>query len=337
MKKSILRKSLVVGIIGLFIGTGVGATIFESPSCSPQQLTRGWLYVGGSGPGNYTKIQDAIDNASDGDTVFVFQGTYYENVIVNKSIHLLGENRNNTIIHSAIFNDTVYIVSSGVNLSNFTILSDSHDVIRIKSGNVRISNNTLIGLGKYSGVIFCMSSSFNTINDNSIYSPNLGIMLAANSNNIIMNNKIVAINCSEGARGISMGNSSDNVILRNMILDFEIGMYLTEDNNNIIKGNILKNNTWGISLYRSKQNKIMYNHIETSGHVGIYVDRVSFTFIMNNNFIGSEKRFLYVYRGFIFAPLNYWGPNVFFPGITKTDGGIAFCFPWRVKPVDINV
>jgi hypothetical protein len=36
-----------------------------------------WLYVGGSGPGNYTKIQDAIDNASNGDTVFVFNGTYY--------------------------------------------------------------------------------------------------------------------------------------------------------------------------------------------------------------------------------------------------------------------
>ncbi|MBN2065256.1 MAG: hypothetical protein JW771_00415, partial [Candidatus Thermoplasmatota archaeon] len=29
------------------------------------------LYVGGVGPGNYSYIQDAIDNASEGDTVFI--------------------------------------------------------------------------------------------------------------------------------------------------------------------------------------------------------------------------------------------------------------------------
>ena len=33
------------------------------------------LYVGGSGEGNYTKIQDAINDSSDGDTVFVYNGT----------------------------------------------------------------------------------------------------------------------------------------------------------------------------------------------------------------------------------------------------------------------
>ena len=56
------------------------------------------LYVGGSGPGNFSKIQDAIDNASDGDTVFVYSGSYYENVLINKSIRLIGENKSNTII-----------------------------------------------------------------------------------------------------------------------------------------------------------------------------------------------------------------------------------------------
>ncbi|HWR28033.1 MAG TPA: hypothetical protein VN377_06325, partial [Candidatus Thermoplasmatota archaeon] len=49
-----------------------------------------WLYVGGSGSNNYTMIQDAIDNASDGDTVFVFNGMYVGYVIINKSINLIG-------------------------------------------------------------------------------------------------------------------------------------------------------------------------------------------------------------------------------------------------------
>ncbi|KAA0009241.1 MAG: hypothetical protein FE036_00850, partial [Thermoplasmata archaeon] len=42
------------------------------------------LYVGGSGPNNYTKIQDAIDNASNGDTIKVYNGIYKENVVINK-------------------------------------------------------------------------------------------------------------------------------------------------------------------------------------------------------------------------------------------------------------
>lgn len=39
------------------------------------------LYVGGSGPGNYTTIQSAINESSNGDTVFVYSGIYYDNVI----------------------------------------------------------------------------------------------------------------------------------------------------------------------------------------------------------------------------------------------------------------
>ena len=33
-------------------------------------------YVGGNGSGNYTAIQDAIDHAEQGDTIYVFKGTY---------------------------------------------------------------------------------------------------------------------------------------------------------------------------------------------------------------------------------------------------------------------
>ena len=93
------RKWMAVGLILLFVGTClIPATAQNNVKQSP--TSRGeWLYVGGSGTGNYSSIQRAIDNANDGDTVFVYSGTYYEYINVNKSINLIGENNIKTIIN----------------------------------------------------------------------------------------------------------------------------------------------------------------------------------------------------------------------------------------------
>ena len=50
------------------------------------------------GKGSYSSIQSAIDNASDGDTILVYEGTYYESIVINKSISLIGEDNDKTII-----------------------------------------------------------------------------------------------------------------------------------------------------------------------------------------------------------------------------------------------
>jgi len=81
------------------------------------------LYVGGSGPNNYTKIQDAIDNASDGDTVFVFDDSspYMENIVVDTSITLWGEEKNTTIIDGGHQGHGVNISADNVTVRGFTI------------------------------------------------------------------------------------------------------------------------------------------------------------------------------------------------------------------------
>jgi hypothetical protein len=87
-----------------------------------------WLYVGGSGPGNYTRIQDAIDNASDGDTVYVYAGIYLGNIVINVSIDLIGENKNTTIIDEnpdiddpQLIEANIYIFADSVTITGFTI------------------------------------------------------------------------------------------------------------------------------------------------------------------------------------------------------------------------
>ena len=79
------------------------APLVEAPST---------LYVGGVNPGNYSKIQDAINDSVDGDTVYVFDDSspYYENIIVDKSINLIGEDKNTTVIHGQYVYNTVTAV-----------------------------------------------------------------------------------------------------------------------------------------------------------------------------------------------------------------------------------
>jgi len=95
---NLFKKILVIGITILFLGTCITQSVaIDSVKKSSIPISSGnTLYVGGGGPGNYTKIQDAINEASDGDTVYVYDDSspYFENLIMETSINLLGEDRN---------------------------------------------------------------------------------------------------------------------------------------------------------------------------------------------------------------------------------------------------
>jgi len=117
MKKNVFA-ILAIGML-LLSSFAFAPVITGAP---PQQPSDGdILYVGGSGSGNYSNIQDAINASSNGDTVFVYNGTYYENIIVNKTVNLLGESTKDTIIDGSGFGNAVNITVDYVNLSNFTI------------------------------------------------------------------------------------------------------------------------------------------------------------------------------------------------------------------------
>ena len=102
-------------VLGLIIGISVikenNANIINETSSKGNIL-----YVGGSGPNNYTSIQDAINDANDGDTIFVYSGVYYENIIINKRINLVGEDKETTIIDGGLSEDVVNITADWVNI-----------------------------------------------------------------------------------------------------------------------------------------------------------------------------------------------------------------------------
>ena len=113
-------KIITVCVTGLLITIGfLGLITFESNVVRAANT----FYVGGGGGGNLSSIQEAIDAAEPGDTIFVYNDSspYNENVVINKSINLIGEDRDTTVIYGGVSGARVRIESDWVNISGFTI------------------------------------------------------------------------------------------------------------------------------------------------------------------------------------------------------------------------
>ncbi|KYK32564.1 MAG: hypothetical protein AYK22_07365 [Thermoplasmatales archaeon SG8-52-3] len=174
------------------------------------------FYVGGSGPDNYSTIQSAINNTSSGDIVFVYNESspYYENLIISKSIILIGEDKNSTIIDGFRKNDVIFILTSNIEIRQFTIVNSSENGIGIyvyKYANyVKITDNII--KGNYRGIY--------------LYNPGYHL-----------------INPQEKHIG-----PNENFLVKNLIINNTIGISLHGSNNNIIKKNWIENNSCGITI-----------------------------------------------------------------------------------------
>jgi parallel beta-helix repeat protein len=303
-----MRKGIAFGIVILFIGASVVSANNIITTTNLQSLSRGWLYVGGGGPGNYTHIQDAIDNASEGDTVFVYNGTYFENVAISKTLNLIGQNRNNTIVDGSGTNGVVNVSSDWVNISGFTVHNSSINLVT--SSYNTITGNTITN-GEYGIMLytssFCSTITNNIINNNtwtSIYlwpscdgntiadntitdNIYIGIYIDSSSDNTIIDNIITN---SGGYAGVYLESScSNNTIKGNTITNSGIYgcIYLGGSSNNMIVGNTIAHNGRGIMLYYSQNNTITGNTI-TNCDFGICLESYNSYNTITNNIITNN-------------------------------------------------
>ena len=146
---------MLTGIVGLVLLSHAPLALAWNSSPDPVTINShgNTLYVGGSGPGNYTAIQDAIDDATEGDTVYVFSGTYTENIALEKRLSLIGEDKTTTIIDGNQEGCTIHVASENTLIENFTIIGGGYDQddfvnffragIRITGSHTTIRNNIL--------------------------------------------------------------------------------------------------------------------------------------------------------------------------------------------------
>ena len=268
-KKHLGKKCLAVGIILLFVGTCIIPTTAQDIEKPLPSSRDNWLYVGGSGPGNYTKIQDAINETQEGDTVFVFDDSspYHENLTIDKSITLYGENRDTTVLAGLNGTITINITAASVCVSGFTIeqFTNWSTAVAIHADSTQIVSNRFITK---------LQKLYIRIN---------GITAQGANNLIIINNEF-----KENVSAISLTDSYSSVIKNNSVTGGEFAVYLIDCYDTMIANNrinesfdcivisggthsIISNNTINLGKVTGEWWRIHYIYV--SSEFGIFLSQ----------------------------------------------------------------
>jgi parallel beta-helix repeat protein len=287
-----------------YYSTWVYLGIWENTTYDFVLTSKGdWLYVGGSGPGNYTRIQDAIDNASDGDTVFVFDDSspYKGVVLVSKSVTIQGENKNTTIIDYGGFNISV----SNVTITGFTIQNSETGVyiIGYKQPTCHNTVNNNIFLNVSIGVNVYMDDwpydnpnstkyGYNVISNNVIiYTKTLGITVLYGHDNIVIGNDVSQDDKyhdpNNSGLGIGIEGSFNNISYNN-VHDNGIGIELGGFRNEVYRNTVKENYQWGLFVANSSYGRVIQNNfINNQRDVRIWMFGVPLSYVLQLTFDGN--------------------------------------------------
>lgn len=314
-----MNKTIVSCIIVCLLST-TSIAIVNSVNCRP------YIYVDddniqgpwyGTLEHPYRFIQDGIDNASSGDTIFVFSGIYYECLEIGKSINLIGENKDSAIITEGVeisFIDHVKV--SGFKIKGTFLVNEVSDVaitkniitdisndesfvygIKLNGYNNTIADNTITNIeslttrGHVTGIN--LKGSYNTVTANTITDLNdeaYGLYVSG-SYNAVTDNTITDLN--EKSIGIYIGWSSNSTIIGNTITNIVgIGVWIKGSHHSTIKDNIITNIAddffaVGINVFLSSHDIIEGNIIANvnggSFSVGVALDASSNITITGND------------------------------------------------------
>ena len=311
--------------------------------------TPGW------GIDHFDNIQNGINAVAEDGTVYVFNGTYSENVVVNKSINLTGEDRNSTIIDASGSGDVLYVNANWVNVSGFTIMNGGEEgIYLVNSHNCHVFNNIVcfnsdVGVllnqsenntisncivhnNTYDGVLL-ENSHYNTIEKTESYWNGIGMngegILLMNSNHCYIVNNSAYGNGEDGIilePSSNYNNISDNEIYGNKDCGILIS---TNSNENTIYNNTAYNNIYdGILIETSSGNDVMRNHVHDNGEEGLHLSSVDQCTIKGNIieynngygiYLNSSSSNL-IYNNYFNNTNNAWDNGINAWNITKTSG-----------------
>ncbi|MBN2251863.1 MAG: right-handed parallel beta-helix repeat-containing protein [Candidatus Altiarchaeota archaeon] len=241
---------------------------------------------------DHSTIQSAINAASTGDTVLVKDGTYTENVKVNKTVNIRSENGYaSTIVEAADpMGYVLHILADDVNVSGLTLTGAVWDgtgagvYVPSTSDRCNISGNNMSK--NYYG-IYMFSPRNTTVYNNTLSNNTYGIrayglwsltwitgntaylneehgLFITYSSDVRVSDNTAYLN----NRGIWVQNLTDGLIGNNTLYGNYEGVYIVRPENNNITKNTIKSNTYGIGTYESFNNIVYDNFFNNTANTG---------------------------------------------------------------------
>ena len=221
-------------------------------------------------PSEYATIQLAIDAATNGDTVYVSNGTYVENINYNnKDLYLLGENRDSTIIDGNQ-NGSVVIMNGNSVIDGFTL----------QNGSGTFLSNYYRGGGIWansSNTFYIINS--NIINNSADSTGSVGGGVSGYGNIIISNCNIENNSASGSGGGVS------NASVYNSKLSYNsVGTWGAAADGGRLENCIVTNHSSGIGTTSGTNvfNCLFFNNINNNGII-FNTDSIINTTIVNND------------------------------------------------------
>jgi len=307
------NKSIIAYIIISFFLFQIAMIAFSTPVQGATTIT-----VSLDGTKDYTSIQAAIDNASAGDTIYVYNGTYYEHLTIDKTLTLSGEQNTTTIIDGQQEEMSIVdITADNVNFSGFTLQNTSSSLSPIYCGVYIQSQSTNI----YSNLISNTTYGITIINHNNkifnntfLYTARNIILIDTADNNTVYSNHI-SLNGPNRGFGIALSESSNNYIHHNTLMNGLFGLTLTSSNNNIFKHNIMENNSINFGITGSTISDY-YNDIDTSN----LVNELHIYYLINESDITIDSSSL---AGIVYC-INCTNMTIKDSNLHHAESGIAF-------------
>ncbi len=289
-------------------------------------------YEGGYNDGHtwgydaFDNIQEGIDAVEETGTVIVKEGIYFEHISVDKTIDLIGENQEQTIVDGSgseriisIQEDNVHIqdltLQNGgsededaclflddveyTTINTITVTTTKNGIILSNSSHTSI-NEIYASLNNDDAIEIYQESNYNNIENSEFYENGAAVFIYGGRFNTIQNNII----SDSTAFGIQLYDDADNNTISNNTISGTTGEMYPDDIDGdgiclfyysslpiqgcLIENNNIYGNIRGITFRQTQNSIIRYNKIENSTEIGIkFFTGVNDNKIYHNNILSN--------------------------------------------------